>query len=769
MTENHVIPTNLGSAHETTGTLVTAYVDINKYDSINRVKKNDDYLPHIENLAQYQGNLIFFCEIDMVESIWNLRRKYNLLDKTYVQVFDFGSLPLYSKINEVKRHFSEGRCPIGLNPVGKESAEYMILIWSKLHFLNQASKLNPFNSEHFVWIDIGITYVPKILINDSLPDTLSQIKKIMDERPTKIRMACMCGTSESEISNRVEFYRSRQCKLIMGFFIISKEILPIISALFLQELDVCIGTGFPNTEEAVMASVSAEHPEIFDLYYGDYGDIFKSYYLCHSGTFVLFINLRHCGVWGLYNEMIVCMDQMFGGYENDVLNITRAEFNEMYELFKVVDVTGIGFSIDEDKYIKAGKLLNFLNDKDIDNQYLPDKTDDWQQYLDVLNLEDILTRPLKQTLTGSPIKPNLPITSDNTIVTAYYDITKITHTNNIFQEWFKRLLETDHCMYIFCDPDLVDYVRDIRSENGFDDKTVIYPLDISNSPYYLLKPLITQCFIQSRHGKLVASNGKRIYDNVLLPLNWTKMKIMEMVSDENVFSSKTLVWTDFDLFKINDGSHTSNVLCRLIDGLDDGAVVMPYTFNTSPQEIQDRSKFYLEKSKKMIGGIVSVPRFLMKDFMAAWTEELKLNLQSGYPSLEEQILACVKAKDPQLFNCYQADYENIIDNRFGLHTKYHLIIENLQHCNAMAYHAGVANVGPTLLDRIIPDDNRYSIDQIVTIYNEILIGCWYLDDKRHISKDAAIRMKKLLSMSTLPVHTKQNMITNMGFHNIKAE
>jgi Bacterial protein of unknown function (HtrL_YibB) len=762
---------------ENDGTLVTTFVDLNKYDSINRVRKIEDYIPHMDKLAQYQGNLIYFCEIEMVESMWNLRRKYNLLDKTYIQVFDFKTLPLYSKIDEVKRHFSEGRCPIGLNPAGKESPEFMILMWSKLHFLNRASDLNPFNSNHFCWIDIGITYVPTILIEESLPETLSRIKRIMYEKTTKIRMACICETSEGEISNRVEFYRFRQCKLIMGFFIVSGELLSIISALFLEELELCLGTGFPNTEDTVMASVSAEHREIFDLYYGDYEDIFKSYYLCQSRISTLFINLRHCGVWGLYDEMVNCMDEMIEGYDHNKLNISGSEFLEMYHLFQDIDMNEVN---DKEKYGRLGTLLDFINNKDIPNDYSSTIINDWSDYLEILNLDNILTTPLKSTLTNPPLKSNQLIYSDETLITAYYDITKITKKSynrhggvdkqaDFFKEWSKRLLETDHCMYIFCDPDLVDYVSDVRSKCGLTDKTVIYPFDLRESPYFLLKPLITQCFIQSRHGHLVAGDGFRIFHNIVLPFVWTKMKILEMVADENAFSSRNFIWLDFGIFKINNGIHTSKILPALIDGLDDGAIVMPYIFNTVPSEIEDRGKFYRELRWKMIGGLISVPRFLMKKFITAWTDELKLNLLSGYPALEEQILACVKAKEPQLFNCYQGDYEDVIANRFGLQTKFHIIMQNLQHCNALSYHVGIAEIAPNLLDLISPDDNRYSIDQIVTIYNEILIGCWYLEDKRHISRDAANRMKKLLPMSTLPVHTKQNMISNMGFHDIKLD
>lgn len=282
------------------GTLVTAYVDLNKYDDIDRIKKNEDYLPHIDNICQYNGYMIIHCEVDMVETIWKLRKKYNMLDKTYVSVFDFKELPLQSKLDEIKEHWSENRCPVGLNPTGKESPEFLIMMWSKLYFLQKSHELNPFKSSHFAWIDIGITYVPGILINNSTRDTLETIHKIMSEKPDKIRMPCICETSYSEftsedkLSGRRKFYEKRQCKLIMGFFVVPDEIIEKISSLFLNEVDTCISTGYPNTEDTIMTVVCVENRSLFDLYYGDYENIFSSYHRCRSRVSTLLLNLRHC-------------------------------------------------------------------------------------------------------------------------------------------------------------------------------------------------------------------------------------------------------------------------------------------------------------------------------------------------------------------------------------------------------------------------------------------------------------------------------------------
>ena len=736
------------------GSLVTAYVDLSKHDSINRARKNSDYLPHINNICQYPGNLIIFCEIDMVETIWRLRMKYNYGNMTYVSVFNFTSLPLYSKINEVRRHWSEGRCPAGLNPGGKESPEFMILMWSKLYFLNEASKLNPFDSSHFAWIDIGITYVPDILINKSLAETFVSIQMIMNETPDKIRMPCICETSPNELletSTRIEFYRSRQCKLIMGFFLLPNTLLSILTALFLEELDSCLKTGFPNTEDTVMAAVSAEHPELFDLYYGDYEDIFRSYYMCHSRVSTLFVNLRHCNAWSLYDEMLDCMDSMLESHCNDNFKLDIADLSEMYDLYQGIHDSE---SKNSDIYDRIGTFLPLL----IGNG----NEDDWKSLLGKLDLDDILTKPLLNTLSSTPIQSSNPDKSDKTILTLFYYVSESGNDSdvntkiNAIKEKTRNLLHLNQYMYIFCQKDLANFILEERTKHGYVDKTVICPLNLEDLPYHSFEPIIQKCVDNNR-------------TSLLLLLLWSKFKFLEMTVSDNVFSSDQFVWIDFDILQINNGVHTPKTLSTAIDTLDPGHVVIPYVNNTSPKEIENRDKFYQETRQKIITSFLSVPRFLCNDLIELWTNELKINLSTGHPVPDGQILSCVKSTKPELFNCYQGNVNDIIENRFKLKTSPNLILENLRHCNALLYHRGVAEIAPQLLDGINMNEDRYSINQILQIYNEILIGCWYLEDKRHISRDAAERMKKLIPISTLPEPTKQNMKSNMGFHGITLE
>lgn len=470
------------------------------------------------------------------------------------------------------------------------------------------------------------------------------------------------------------------------------------------------------------------------------------------------------------NEMIVRIESIIERYESNTLDVNVVEFTRMYDMIKDIN---IGDVYHLDSYNRVISVLKFLTDQDIDKKYLPTAVDDWENYLDVLNLDDILSTPLKDTLSDNPIKPDSEITNDKTVVTLYYNITEITgksysrygqgNQHDKFKQLSEHLLKCDQCMYIFCDPKLIDHVKHIREENGFWNKTIIYPFNIKESPYYLLKPLIKQCFIQSRYASGVSPGGEKLFHNILLPLVWTKMKTMEMAAKENHFSSKSFIWIDFGIFKLNDGANTSESVNQLIDHISDNdKIVMSYIYNTSPLEIEDRRRFYCNNRWKMIGGMFSVPLLRMNRFITTWTEELKHNLECGYPALEEQVLACVKARIPESFNCYQADYHDLFVNIMELQTGFHIIINNLRHCNNLSYYEGVSEIASTLFERIPLQTGRYTINEILQIYNEILTGCRRFEKDRPMCIKIVDRIKHLLPQSSLPEGDRGNLNINIG-------
>ena len=198
-------------------TIVTCFLNLSKGENWKGRKTTKFYLDKAKELTQTKLPMIIFTSEEYILTFWNMRKKYNLLSKTFIYPIKLEDLPQYKHINTVKELLNNKGCPIGLNHLQKESPEYMILINSRVYLTNKAISMNPFGTDFFSWIDIGIFYVPNILINNSFQDTRNQIVKILNNLPVnKIAVHCICETSIEEIKNRELFYSHRRDKIAGG-------------------------------------------------------------------------------------------------------------------------------------------------------------------------------------------------------------------------------------------------------------------------------------------------------------------------------------------------------------------------------------------------------------------------------------------------------------------------------------------------------------------------------------------------------------------------
>lgn len=98
-------------------------------------------------LCNIQMPLVIFTDCKSVGYILKLRRNY--LKKTYVIVKDFTLLREYSRFNTWKEQYKLDSEQCYHNPS-------LYVIWNeKMHFMKQVSDSNPYNSEWFIWMDMG--------------------------------------------------------------------------------------------------------------------------------------------------------------------------------------------------------------------------------------------------------------------------------------------------------------------------------------------------------------------------------------------------------------------------------------------------------------------------------------------------------------------------------------------------------------------------------------------------------------------------------------
>jgi hypothetical protein len=125
-------------------TIVSAYFQIkSKY-------AKETYLEWMENFLSLQDPMVIFTTSDWVQPIMSKRQ--HAVNKTFLVVMKLSEVPLATNHDAA---FWEHQLEI--DPERKRHAGYMVFwVWlSKTYFVKRAIETNPFQSEVFLWSDIG--------------------------------------------------------------------------------------------------------------------------------------------------------------------------------------------------------------------------------------------------------------------------------------------------------------------------------------------------------------------------------------------------------------------------------------------------------------------------------------------------------------------------------------------------------------------------------------------------------------------------------------
>ena len=115
-------------------------------------KNTDMYFSHFKRLVNSNVKIHLFLQSRMVEKYTELIGNPS---NVFVQVMEFEDLEIYRKLQGLNYKLPTTRCSI------KDTDNFMILMNSKLEFVNIAIDNNVYNSEKFAWIDFGIGHVIK--------------------------------------------------------------------------------------------------------------------------------------------------------------------------------------------------------------------------------------------------------------------------------------------------------------------------------------------------------------------------------------------------------------------------------------------------------------------------------------------------------------------------------------------------------------------------------------------------------------------------------
>ena len=249
--------------------------------------------------------LVLYLEPDLVEWVAAVRERAGLSHLTRVVVRSLEELRFHEDLDSI------GSLSTFVNSQpDKDTALHQIVEWSKFDFLDEVMAVNPFGSNHFGWIDLGLGYVAR--------------PPARFPRPTEnVGVLQMQAVAPDEIEDRHAFYQYERGRIAGGFFRGGSGKLSELGGAFRTELSAAFAQGIRPNEQSVLSYLSALRSDLFEFYYGNYRSILTNWDLIRGDVDSVLFNLAHCRAHGLHERSVDIATRVVESVDAGVLTLSE--------------------------------------------------------------------------------------------------------------------------------------------------------------------------------------------------------------------------------------------------------------------------------------------------------------------------------------------------------------------------------------------------------------------------------------------------------------
>lgn len=244
-----------------------------------------------------------------------------------------------------------------------------------------------------------------------------------------------------------------------------------------------------------------------------------------------------------------------------------------------------------------------------------------------------------------------------TFVTCFFDIGRETDASlqkfdNYFA-WIERLLQVPINLYFFTSPEIHDKLQyTSRSNLKFH--------FIPEIPYFEHLDVIREAWTYYRTG-----NPKKDTPE-FAAITHAKFILLCRAMRENPFGDEHYGWIDAGLLKIATNA-------ELIPTLQSPNLIRTMMLSYTGMEEVKEEEFVKTCRYKFAGGLFVGPKDLLRVYCLRMIAEAEYHLSRGKFGLEQEYMAIIYRRHPELFDCYYGTFTDLIVNYNGLHTSYPLI------------------------------------------------------------------------------------------------
>lgn len=206
-----------------------------------------------ENTLSINCPYVFFTDKENIDIIRKYRKDY----PTFYVECNLENFYTYKYKNKMKTH-----------EVHSPSVE-LNLIWNeKIFMVHFASKLNPFNSEWFKWIDAGICSFRDIKPPQCIFPNEEKLKYLPKDK--FIFSSSDSEDFESEHATETNYYH-----YISGTYILHKDILDTYIELYKSYLEKLLEKDNIWTDQVINTHIYKDNPQLFFKFCHGYGEMVK--------------------------------------------------------------------------------------------------------------------------------------------------------------------------------------------------------------------------------------------------------------------------------------------------------------------------------------------------------------------------------------------------------------------------------------------------------------------------------------------------------------
>jgi hypothetical protein len=234
-------------------TFVTALFDLAKREGTQR-RPATDYLELGRLILEQPIQIVLYIESHLVHHIHVDPKRVRIV------VMELEELPLYTHMDKIANAIEGVE-----RSLLKETKLYHLVTASKFELIRRTIKLDPFRSDNFAWIDIGLGHVSNVSGLALLAPPRYQVKLML--------RGYLALTDSNEPT---QYMRHMDSKVCGGLMYGHREPMTWMADRFDHKYYKFLSKGITGMEECILTLIGTREPERFQFYYGGWCDLVRN-------------------------------------------------------------------------------------------------------------------------------------------------------------------------------------------------------------------------------------------------------------------------------------------------------------------------------------------------------------------------------------------------------------------------------------------------------------------------------------------------------------